>query len=192
MKKLFVAGLFLALTFSAASMVEASEGQTILTNRVGESSTCWVGSVVMANDNYTLLFSCRNITYPGGTEVFSYILWSNPANGGNPIKLGQVGFGKGEYKTNTAFTSLFVTKEPSSSVRTPSGTIIMQGNVQQLPLPSNGSNTAPTQTEAGVPTEAPVVTPQPRSGIAKFLTSGILAVLGIAGIIFVVFIITKR
>jgi hypothetical protein len=40
--------------------------------------------------------------------------------------------------------------------------------------------------------ESPVPTSAPKTGVAKFLTGGILAVFGIAGIIFLLFIITKK
>lgn len=197
MKKLILSVLLGALVLITPQAAFASEGQTLLTNRVGEAANCWVGSVLMRNDSFEILFSCRNITYPGGTEVFSYVLWSNPLNGGDPVKLGTIGFGKGEFTTKSAFSSLFITKEESSNPKTPSSAVVMQGNVQALPgltsaTPSPGQPATPTP-EGELPSvETPIPTMQPRSGIAKFLTGGILAVLGIAGLIFIIFIITKK
>jgi hypothetical protein len=200
MKKLFLMGFFGALSLVFASTTYASEGYTILTNRGGATATCWVGSVVMQNDNYTLLFSCRDITYPGGTEVFSYVLWSNPLDGSAPIKLGNLGYGKGEFKAKKAFGTLFVTKETSTGARTPEGPVVMQGAIQPLPgLQNNNTTGGTTQTPTASPTtndglvtETPAPTTQPRTGIAKFLTSGILAIIGLAGIIFILFIVVRR
>lgn len=199
MKKLITTALLSVTLFASSfSAVAAFDGQVNLTNRVGDEGRCWAGAVLMQNQNYKILVSCRDITYPGGNEVFYYVMWANPANGGNAERLGDLGIGKNEFQTRNEFTSLFVTREKGTNVNTPSGSIVMQGTLQPIGILSeNGKTTTtntPTASEAPVAdiVVTPIPTPQARTGIAKFLTSGILAILGIGGLIFVVFLVTKR
>lgn len=198
MRKIIFGGLFgfLAL-FLVVSRVFASDGTLDIVNRVGADARCWASTVLMQDQNYKVLLSCRDITYPGGNEVFYYVVWSNPASGGNPERLGSLGLGKAEFQTRNEFVSMFITKEKSANANTPSGTIVMQGGLKPVSLlqevgkdtaTNSGSSTSSDQTVE----MTPLPTAQPRTGIAKFLTSGILAVVGLGGLIFVVFIITKR
>jgi hypothetical protein len=189
--------VFFALSTAATF---AFDGQINLTNRIGEDGRCWASTVLMQNQNYKVLVSCRDITYPGGNQVFYYVMWANPAAGGNPIRLGDLGMGKNEFQIQQEFTSLFVTTEKSTNLNTPTGQIVMQGTVQPIDiLQERGKETATTPAQTPNPisgdnlvTATPITTPQPRTGIAKFLTSGILAVLALGGLIFVIFLVTKR
>jgi len=188
-----------AALFLVATRAFAFDGTVDLTNRVGADARCWASTVLMQDQNYKILFSCRDLTYPGGNEVFYYVVWSNPAAGGNPERLGSLSLGKVEFQTRNEFVSLFVTKEKSANAGTPTGTIVMQGSLRPVPLLQEIGKSTATNSGTSVSTQSgeiieatPIATPQPRTGIAKFLTSGILAVLGIGGLIFVVFIITKR
>jgi len=187
----------------SASNAQAIDGEVNLTNRTGDNSRCWAATVLMQDQTYKILFSCRDITYPGGNEVFYYVVWANPTNGGAAQRLGSLGLGKVQFSTKTEFSSLFITKEKSPNARTPEGPTVMQGTLRTVPiltesgrsttLTGNATNAPSQTTEPTVTGEpAPTATPQPRTGIAKFLTSGILAFLALFGIIFVVFVITKR
>ncbi len=203
MKKVLKASvLSVALFTLTASSIFAFDGEVNLTNRIGDDGRCWAGTVLMQNQNYKVLVSCRDITYPGGNEVFYYVMWANPAAGGKAVRLGDLGIGKNEFQTNQEFTTLFVTKEKAVNVNAPTGAIVMQGSVQAIPiLQEKGKETATTPVQTPNPisgenpsvvTPTPITSPQPRTGVAKFLTTGILAVLGIGGLIFVVFLVTKR
>lgn len=203
MKTLIYSLVALVLFFSVASPAIASEGLVELRNRVGEDARCFASSVLMSDQNYTILVSCRDILYPGGTEIFNYVVWATPLGGGNAFRLGTLNLGKVQFRTKTAFANLFVSKETSPNPSLPTGSIVMQGPVRPIALlVSKNLNTPTTTTGTNQPelvspapgeeTETPVPTSAPRSGVAKFLTGGILAVLGIAGIIFLIFVITKK
>lgn len=182
--------------------VNASEGLVEMTNRVNQDARCFAASVLMQDLNYKVLVSCRDIVYPGGSNIINYIVWANPVSGSSAVRLGSLNLGKVEFRTKQAFSSLFVTVEKTSNVRAPEGQVVMQGSLQSIKLldgnqPVRTGSPTPTpkgQTESPMPTieGEPTPTPQPRSGIARFITGGILSVLGIAGIIFIVFILTKR
>src|SRR4030042_345273 len=83
--------------------VFASEGTAELFNVVGEDARCWVASVLMGNYEYKALVSCRDLLYPGGTEVYKYSLWIQPIANKNPIKVGSLGTGKMEFANKEAF-----------------------------------------------------------------------------------------
>ncbi len=202
MKNLLKASvLSVALFTLTTTSVFAFDGEVNLTNRVGADGRCWASTVLMQDQNYKILLSCRDITYPGGNEVFYYVVWANQASGTKAERLGSLGLGKAEFQTRNEFTSLFITKEKSANANAPTGVTVMQGTLQPIGiLQERGKETATTPAQTPNPisgdnqtiTATPITTPQPRTGIAKFLTSGILAVLGIGGLIFVVFLVTKR
>lgn len=200
MKRIFVGFTSLVLFLSIASHVHASEGQTVLTNRIGTQATCWIGSVFMQDLYYHLLGTCRNITYPGGAEIVNYIVWATPQSGGAPVWVGDLGLGKVEYRTQNPFSSLFVTVERDRNVRTPSGPIIMQGSIEPFSMLEGKTRATSKPSEVAAPQEStddplsatPKPTAAPASGIARFLTGGIIAFLGLFAVIFIIFIVTRR
>lgn len=182
-----ILGMFL-LTTTATS---ASEGEFVLRNRVGETARCEGGSVLMQDRNYNIYISCREISYPGGTEVFDYVVWGVPTSGGNHFRLGTLGLGKVSFKTRTAFSSLYVTKEETSNPRTPSGALIMQGNVTPFET-LDGPAPTPSGDELGTPSPTPVATSAPRN-IGRILAAGgVLAFITLFGVILVIFVITRK
>lgn len=192
---LFFIGFALAIVFSTPT--KASEGVVELTNRVGEDARCWAPSVLMPDQTYEILISCRDIIYPGGTEVFNYVMWARPITGGNPVRLGTLELGKRKFRTQTAYDALFVTKERQDSVRAPEGTIVMQGLITRVSLLDPDTTPKPTAQpgQSPAPDEvdgSPVATQAPQGGIAKFLAGGIVTILGIAGILFVIFVVMRK
>ncbi len=196
MKRLvFVAGLVLSLSFLKISLpanTHASEGIFELKNQTGEDARCYALSVLMGDLSYKILASCRDILYPGGTEVFSYVAWINPADGGNPQRLGTLGVGKVEFKTKTAFTSIFVTKELNSNARQPGGTIVMQGGLQRITLLENPDLAEIETPELGEPEASPSPSPKASSRINIFRIGGAAAFVGIFLIILLVLFLTRR
>lgn len=184
--------VFLSLAFLVnAKTAQASEGPFVLRNMVGEAARCEGGSVLMQDRNYNIYISCRDITYPGGTDVFSYVVWGVPAEGGNHFRLGTIGLGKVSFKTKTAFSSLYVTKEEDEGTRSPNGPVIMQGSVGRFetldgPVPTPGLG------ELATPTPTPIATPAPRNLGRIFAAGGILAFIAIFGVILVIFVITRK
>lgn len=198
MKRILVGFASLVLFLGVVSQVHASEGQTTLTNRIGTQATCWVGSVFMQDLNYHLIGTCRNITYPGGAEIVNYVLWATPQAGGSAVRIGDLGLGKLEYRTKDPFSALFVTVERDRNIRTPSGTIIMQGSMEPFTTLEGKTRATSKPAEVAAPQEttadplAPKPTAAPASGIARFLTGGIIAFLGLFAVIFIIFIVTRR
>lgn len=183
--------VFILLFALAVSNASASEGEFALRNRVGDPARCEGGSILMQDRNYNIYISCREINYPGGTEVFDYVVWGVPTAGGNPFRLGTLGLGKVSFRTKTPFSSLFVTKEETSNPRTPTGTVIMQGSVAPF---ETLDSPAPAQTaeELGTPTPSPTVAPQSRNLGRIFAAGGVLAFIAIFGVILVIFVITRK
>src|SRR5512139_2399922 len=105
MKKMI--GLFfgLVLLLFAYNISSASEGTFELRSTDANAYKCFAASLQMQNLTYKLILSCRNIIFPIDETIYSYILWANPKEGGNPIKIGSIGLGRGEYVLKSAFTS---------------------------------------------------------------------------------------
>ena len=95
---LTIAGLFFL-----AEKVRASEGTVELRSTTVEPYRCWAASVRMQNQEYRIPFTCKYLIYPADENIFNYVVWATPKEGGNPIKLGTLGLGKGEFKTKKSF-----------------------------------------------------------------------------------------
>ena len=194
MAKTKVVGFLVTILFVglvAGKEAKASEGVFELKNRVGDSARCWAGSVLMSDLNYKIIMSCRDISYPGGTEVFSYVVWANPIDDNNAVKLGTLGLGKVELSTNKAFSSLYVTKELNKNVRSPSGPVVMQGGLQKTFL--EDSSQVVTETDL-IETE-PSATPESaakKTGLNIFRLGGIAAFIALFVIILMILLITRR
>lgn len=189
---LVVAIVGLVIWLGQPGKAEASEGYFELRNRVNENARCWAASVLMQDLKYQILVSCRDIIYPGGTEVFSYVAWANPIDGDNPIKLGTIGLGKVQFNTNKAFSSLFVTKEINPKERSPQGTVVMQGGLQRITLLDNPNLQPDTESELGEPEVSPTPTPKKSSVLNVFRIGGLIAFILLILIIGLVLVITRR
>jgi hypothetical protein len=185
------------LFFFLSSKVSASEGIFELKNTKGQDGRCYAFSALMQDLNFNILVSCRDIIYPGGTDVFQYAVWASPDNGSKAIKLGNLGFGKQIFKTQTAFSSIFVTKERTADVSAPSGDVVMQGSQKAIEfLETKGGVTRFEEPELGEPqvTPSPTQTPQ----VKKTTFNNLLGLGGTVGFIalfitiLLVFLITRR
>lgn len=189
-KSLLILVALVVFTFVFSSNAKADEVN--LRNRVGESARCTVYSVLMRDLNYNLSLDCRDILYPGGETVFSYVLWGVPTDGGNHFRLGTLDFGKNQFKTKTSFSSLYVTKESQSNTRTPTGPVIMQGALERNEFLDGSAPVSSLENELGEPTPTPVSTPAPRNLGRIFAAGGILAFIAIFGVILVIFVVTRK
>lgn len=185
--------VFITFLFLSTKQGLATEGEFVLRNRVGEAARCEGGSVLMQDRNYNIYISCREISYPGGTEVFDYVVWGVPVGGGNDFRLGTLGLGKVSFKTKTAFSSLFVTKEENSNPRSPSGVLIMQGNVTPFDsLDGSAPTPDPSEEDIGAPTPTPAASAAPRNLGRILAAGGVLAFIAIFGVILVIFVVTRK
>lgn len=201
-KIIFSLILFSGLMSFSAQKAQASEGLFELRNKIGTDARCFAASVLMQDQQYKIVVSCRDILYPGGTEVFAYVVWATPTDGKNAFRLGTLGLGKVEFKTKTAFSNLFVTKEPDDRPKSPTGQLIMEGSRQIISLldgsgATNSSNTNNKPNELMTePTATPTASPEAaQSGTNVFriiAAGGIIAFLALFGIVLVVFVITRR
>lgn len=127
-----------------AESVFASEGEIFLRSTTGETYRCWASSIRMQDGQFRISFSCRNLVYPAGENIFSYVAWAQPTDGGNTIRLGVLGLGKGIFTTRRAFTSMFVTTEENRDARNPTGQTVMRGVAEPIAFLEE----APTPTPA--------------------------------------------
>lgn len=152
----------LALFFLAAPSARASEGTVELQGTTGQNSRCFTTSILMSNFNFSLVVSCRELIYPPAADMFSYVLWATSLKDAKPIKLGELGVGKAQFQTNSAFSSLFVTKERNGGVREPSDALVMQGAVKPIDLLEGPARPAPE-----VPSISPTPTPKVATGASE-------------------------
>lgn len=196
MKKFSIWGSFLSvvlLLLVSAKTASAGEGIIELKNTIGEDARCFTTSILMQDLQYNVLISCRDIIYPGGTDIFNYIVWSTPQTGGVE-RLGELGLGKVEFKTKNPFTSLFVTRERDRKTTQPSGQVVMQGSVQNITF-LDPANKAQAQAELGSPTvtASPIPTPKPTSAVSRILAAGgVIAFIALFGVILLVFVVTRK
>lgn len=184
---LSIAILTLGFFYFLPSRAHASEGTIELRSTTGQASRCSVTSVLMTDLNYTLLASCRDLIYPPTVDLFTYVLWSNPIQAGQKsVRLGELAFGKSEFRTNLAFSSLFVTAEQTGGVNSPSSIVIMQGQVQPVSFLAGPPKPtiAPT-----VPEEIKQPISTPTATKSGTLLSGARRVLMIFLIVILVFVI---
>lgn len=178
----------------------ASEGTIELRSTGSESYRCFVASIRMKDLEYRIPFSCRNLIYPADENIFNYILWATPIEGGNPVKLGALALGKGEFKTKTTFSSLFVTIERSSETKTPTGRVVMRGEVKPIKFLEEVETPTPTPSkkEAEEITPGEEVMEEPQQELStrqKFLLAlrraGIAALFALVALIGLIFVITR-
>lgn len=191
MKKV-ISGAILSLfiLLATTSSTEASEGIIELRNVEGGQARCYSLSAIMQDLNYNVLITCRDITYPGGTDVFNYIVWANPIGSDKAQKLGPLGLGKVEFETETSFSSLFVTKERSEKVNAPTGPTVMQGGVQRITLLDNPQDLGELE-ESEMPELTPTPAPAKGTGLNIFRIGGAFAIAAILGIILLIFVLTR-
>ncbi len=173
------------LVLSSFRPTQASEGYVNLSNTQGTTARCLAESILMQDLNYSLLVSCRDIIYPGGINVFTYVMWATPIDGGSTFKLGTLNFGKVSFRTNIPFSGLFVTKEDTANVGKPTGAVIMRGSLQ----PYSFLDAVPTP-NPNQPQITPSPTPAPsRSIISKSALSGVVLVVSIIIVGVMVFLV---
>ena len=176
----------------AVNSAWASEGDIELRSTTGEDYRCRASSYFIGGV-FDIPISCRDLIYPAGPNIFTYVVWANPKAGGNPVKLGSLGFGTAHFKTKTAFTNLFVTTEVNNKVKRPEGRVVMQGLVQPITLLERPSTPTPTPEGEEMGEEGPET--QELSGREKLLIgfrrAGLAAILALAAVIGLVFVLTR-
>src|SRR3989344_9373209 len=135
----FIVGLFLL-----AKTSYASEGLVEIRSETDKDYRCFAASLLQANASYRVIISCRDLIYPPQPDLFTYIIWATPLDGGNPVKFGELGIGKASFETKVAFSNLFVTTERNRGVKRPEGQVVMRGSVESISFLDNPTTPTPT------------------------------------------------
>lgn len=189
--------VFLGVLLFLPKNVYSSEGQFELANLLGEKPRCFAISVLLTNNQYNIIVTCRDLIYPADEQNSKYILWAR--NGDETQRLGSLGLGKASFNTKIAFNQLFVTLETDEKVKDPKGKVVMRGYLKDIPFLEERFSrdiTTPsiTQQPQGAQEVAPSVTPtlsvreKLSIGIKR---SSIIAGVALLGLIGLVFVITK-
>lgn len=186
--------LFLLLPKSAFS----SEGTIELDSTSSEYNfRCYAASIQMMNRSFQIPVTCRQLVYPAGDNVFTYVVWAEPLDGGKPIKLGELGLGRATFKTNKRFSSLYVTTESNKKTRSPEGPTVMEGFVERIEFLDEMDTFETIQPEPEFSEIAPTAsTPSPTLSSRQRLVTGLKRaglVIGVAliTIIGLVFVLTR-
>jgi hypothetical protein len=190
--------LSVALFFAIATKVTASEGIFELESTTRDSFRCFVASLLLENRKYKVIITCRNLIYPPNEELFSYMLWANSATDNKTVRLGSLGIGKATFDTNKAFNHLFVTIEKDKKVKTPTGTVVMKGDLQKLDFLESAQTSTPTEEladENGAEEEMQEEEQQPLSTRDKLLTglkrAGLIAFIALVTLIGLIFVVSR-
>lgn len=191
MKLKIIISLVFVLLLAAAytNITKASEGSFEIYSTQGQDMRCYAASIQMLDRKYNILVSCRDIIYPAQGEVFSYVVWVNPTNDGKPIRLGTLGLGRAFFKSNKPFDRIFVTTEAKKNPRSPSGTVVMEGFLEPIPLLERPTTPTP-EPEEGLEGEAETAGEQPDKEKQSTTRGRVVTGLRRAGLIIFVVLVT--
>ncbi len=191
LRNILISVIFVFALFSVVKPASASEGTVELRSATTNSYRCFVASVQMIDLKYRVLVTCRDLLYPAGDDIFTYMLWGTPVSGKSAIKFGELGLGRAEFRIKTAFSNLFVTTEKNAKTKEPTGPVIMKGNVKRIAFLDNKVS-APAEEEIDAPDEV-VASPSPTlstkdrlvAGLRKAGVASLLALVAVFGLVFV-------
>jgi len=195
--KIYGVAIFFILSFFVYVKPSfASEGTVEMRSTTNEDYRCWVASIRMQNQIYSILVGCQNLLYPAGENIYSYVVWATPKEDDKPIKLGQLGYGKAQFQSKTPFSAVYVTTEVNPNVRAPEGPVVMRGQVETIRFLENPTTPTPTPTSTKEEEQKKAEeTTQGKSLRERFALglkrAGLAAVLAIVAIIGLVYILTR-
>ncbi len=199
-KLIFTTLFFLSLFGLATKTARGSDGTFEMRSTQGTDSRCYASSLLMQDWNYTILVSCRDLIYPAENGITNYVLWAEPTDGSGLLNLGQLGYGKITFRSNKAFSSLFVTPEGNPGVREPTGSVVMRGVLN--PVTFLDRPTPPTPTIEGKEGETKDEGTEVATGETKNLSTkeklflalrraGIAALIALVALIGLIFVVTR-
>ncbi len=199
MKKVAVIFVMVMAGLVLAGGAWASEGMFKLNSVNGSGVGCLALSVFTDN-RYEVLGTCRGLKVPFSAEETYYIVWRGDDQG-NWNRLTEVDHGKFSVNSADKFSLLQVTAETDWAPRKPSGSIVAEGKVGDLPF-GGGSEIktvekievtpSPTTSKTKVETKSTGETTQKGSlfgAILKVIGTGLLILVGGA---VVMTVITRR
>jgi hypothetical protein len=181
--------------FLNTNIAYASEGTVELRSTTSASYKCYASSIQMKDLNYTVLVTCRDLLYPAGEDIFNYVLWANPTDGGKPFRLGTLGLGRVATKTKKTFSSLFVTTEADGKAKSPSGTTVMRGDLTKIKFLEGPLTPAEEEKEEVEEISEETLTPTPSTRsrlVAGLKRAALVSLFALAALIGLVFILTRK
>jgi hypothetical protein len=127
-----------SLLFVVSKNTSASEATFEVKSLTKENYRCFATSLLVSD--YKILIGCSDLIYPAGGV---YVLWATPSDGGRPIKLGTLDYGRKLFGMKKAFLDLFVTLEVKSRTVTPSEPIIMRGTAKPIKMLESSATPTP-------------------------------------------------
>lgn len=194
LRNILVSVIVIFALFSVVKPANASEGTVELRSTTANSYRCFVASVQMIDLKYRVLVTCRDLLYPAGDDIFTYMLWGTPVSGKSAIKFGELGLGRAEFQVKSAFSNLFVTTEKKAKTKEPAGSVIMRGNVKRIAFldskttPSPGEEVEPPDEVTASPSSALSTKDKLVAGLRK---AGVVSLLALAAVFGLVFVLTK-
>ena len=153
MKKWLVAMGVMGLVM--AGRVGASEGTAEIYSLRGRPERCFLASILMQDGKYKVMISCRDLIFPPDQGVYGYVLWAYPADGGDPVKLGSIGVGKGLYTMPVSFSGVYVSEDKPvvrQGVKRIFPDPLMRGTMEALAIWTSDRVSLPTPTLEPTPT----------------------------------------
>lgn len=192
LKYYFCVSFFIIGFFLLAKTSFASEGTVELRSTTDKDYRCFAASLLMENASYRVIVSCRDLIYPPQPDLFTYIIWATPLDGGNPVKFGELGIGKASFETKEAFSNLFVTTERNRGARRPEGQVVMRGTVESISFLDRPTTPTPTPSVPEgekEPAQEELTTGQKLALALK--RAGLVIFLALAATVGLVFILTR-
>lgn len=182
------------LLFFTPKTAHASEGTVELRSTTSNSYRCYVASIQMLNLNYNVLVTCRDLLYPAGEDIFTYMLWGTPIADDKAIKFGELGLGRAEFTIKKAFSNLFVTTEKNKKSKEPVGPVVMRGNVEKISFLE--IKTTPTPVDEAAKADEDTATSPGLSRRDKLVQglrrAGLVSLLALIAVFGLVFILTRN
>lgn len=202
MRKLLASTLMaMGVVLLAHKPIFASEGTAILAGETSDAK-CFAAAVLVAESDYQLVMTCRNLNVPPATEKLFYRAWAKRKGAdivdkkttglsrlgrGSYISLGDITDGKLAARTREPFDELLVTSESVSSPDKPNlDETLVAGVVKPIEFQagSSGLRSEPTLAVERVMPPAGKISPTPMPAEAKRSVVGtalrvFLTVLGI-------------
>jgi hypothetical protein len=196
MKKIITCIFAVFVMLLSVKFAYASEGTVELASVTRENYRCFASSMQMQDFHYTILVGCRNLIYPTEDSVYHYILWASPIEGNpNPIRLGPLGLGKGQFRSSRAFSALFVSTELRGDPRQPAR-VVMRGNLRPINFLETAAP-APEIVQDDDESPFPEITPIPEEQTTRerlvlgLQRAGIISFVALIALIGLVFVISR-
>lgn len=176
-----------------ASPVSANEGRIVLR----DGAVLCEGNSVWQRDTYRIMGRCGGLIYPYAERLDNYILWVQPQEGGDPVRIAEIDRGFFEGQTDRRFTEVFVTAEEDGLPRTPGATRIASGAIQAFDFPP--SERVEQVREAAPQPTGPTSTPVPEAtravsgaNLRQIGTVVLIAIVIIAGLFVVIPLLLRK